>query len=403
MTVHRRRGVSFFLSSIPIAAIAMASLSLAAASANEPDIPKIQADAERGAIAQEIQLGAAYLTGQGVPRDMNRAAYWYEKAANSGDPGAQLEIGYLYQAGIGVDRSSARAAQWFQRAASSGLTTAKVNLGVAYVWGLGVRKDPEFAAQLFREAAKKGNGSGACYLGDLYYFGLGVPRDTTEARHWFEVGSKLHNPVAKFNLASVLLDQQDRSRDGEAMKLLRASAEGGYVRAKHQVGLMLVKNPALERSPGEAVAMLEEAADGGFWKSSLLLGILARDGRSGVPEDAQNAYYHFQVAAQQGGNLASGLLAKDMQLLKSRLTDDVTMALDSKAAEWVGKHEHPLEFVNLKTKDSKTFPVLALESPDEDFHVGMLLERPFASLQEAGSTARTSVVTGNTHRTQSNR
>jgi hypothetical protein len=49
-----------------------------------PDIPRIQAEAEKGSVQQEIELGAAYLMGRGVERNEKQAAYWYEKAANSG-------------------------------------------------------------------------------------------------------------------------------------------------------------------------------------------------------------------------------------------------------------------------------------------------------------------------------
>ena len=101
------------------------------AHAMNPDIPRIQAGAERGSVQQQIELGAAYLAGRGVPRDEKQAAYWYEKAANAGDPGAQQQIGFFYQAGFGVERDPARAAQWFERAVSGGLISAKVNLGVS--------------------------------------------------------------------------------------------------------------------------------------------------------------------------------------------------------------------------------------------------------------------------------
>jgi uncharacterized protein len=389
MTIHHSRGASLFVSSVLVVSICMAIVCTPAARASEPDIPKIQTGAERGSIAEEIALGAAYMAGKGVPRDEKRAAYWYEKAANSGDPGAQLEIGYFYQAGIGVDRNPVRAAQWFQRSASSGMTAAKVNLGVAYVWGLGVRKDPEFAAQLFREAAKKGDGSGACYLGDLYFFGIGVPQDTSEAKHWFEMGSKLHNPMAKFDLALILLNEKDHSRDEEVMKLLRASAQAGYVRAKHQLGLMLVRNPSLEGAPGEAVATLEEASGNGFWKSSLILGVLARDGRSGVPQDSKSAYYHFQIAALQGGDIASSMLARDLHLLKSTLTHDEKEALDSEAAVWVSEHARPVEFTTIQVKDPKSYPALALQPPNQDTHAGMLFNELISDpLPARGNTLR---------------
>jgi TPR repeat protein len=342
------------------------------ARAVNPDIPRIQAGAERGSVQQQIELGAAYLAGRGVPRDEKQAAYWYEKAANAGDPGAQQQIGFFYQAGFGVERDPARAAQWFERAVAGGLISAKVNLGVAYVWGLGVRKDPILGAQLFREAAQKGNGMGACYLGLIYYFGTGIPKDASQARHWLELGAKLHNAQAKYDLALMLSQEADANSRDRAIRLLRESAGSGVVAAKHQLGLDLVHSPDLARSPNEAVTLLEEAASDGFWKSSVVLGILSRDGRGG-PKDRKAAYYHFRIAALQGGENAAPLTTNDLRTISAELGQAQSQALDEEAAVWVQKHNRPLEFVNLHTESSSMFPAYALQFPEKGMHAGLLV------------------------------
>ena len=342
-----------------------------------PDIPRIQAGAERGSIQQQIELAAAYLAGRGVPRDEKQAAYWYEKAANAGDPGAQQEIGYFYQAGIGVERNPARAAQWFERAVAGGLISAKVNLGVSYVWGSGMRKDPVFAAQLFREAAQKGSGTGACYLGLMYNFGLGIPKDASEARHWFELGAKLHNVPAKFDLALLLSKEPDAASRDRALRLLRESAAAGVVAAKHQLGLEILHKPDLARTPNEAVMLFEEAASDGFWKSSLVLGILSRDG-SGMAKDSKAAYYHIRIAALQGGEKAAKLAANDLRALSVELGQTQIQGIEREAEAWVQKHNRPLEFVNLPGENASMFPAYALQYPAENVHAGLLLGTPDA-------------------------
>jgi TPR repeat protein len=341
----------------------------------DPDIPRIETGAEGGSISREIELGAAYLTGRGVARDEKQAARWYEKAANSGDPAAQEEIGYFYQAGIGVERDPARAAQWFERAVAGGLISAKVNLGVAYVWGLGVRKDPAFAVQLFREAAKKGSGMGACYLGDMYYFGVGVPKSESDARHWFEVGSKLHNIAAKSDLALLLLHHPDKDSQDRAIRLLREASSGGSVAAKHQLGLEMIRMPEFSRSSNEAIKLLEEAAFDGYWKSSAALGVLSRDGKA-VAKDNKVAYYHFRVAALQGGEKAATVLAKDIKTLTSQLEPAQVLEVDQEAKVWVQKHNRSLDFVNLHNDFANSFPAFALEHSQNDIHAALLMEAP---------------------------
>lgn len=357
------------------------------AGAIDPDIPRTQAGAEKGSISKEIELGAAYFAGRGVPRDEKQAAYWYEKAANSGNPGAQLQIGYFYQAGIGVTRDPVRAARWFERAVDGGLVEAKVNLGVAYIWGLGVRKDPAFAAGLFREAAEKHSGPGACYLADLYYNGWGVPKDESKAIHWFEVGAKYHDPAAKYDLGFIL-SKPDKGQYARAAKLLRESARAGYVPAKHQLGLLITNRPELAFSPNENVTLLEEAAADGFWRSSVVLGVLARDGH-GVPRDPEAAYLHFRIAILQGNADTATLLAHDIRSLSSGLGRAETEALDSKAAAWMQTHSHPLQFAPLQNHDDRAFPAYALEYPAEGVHAGKLIAAPETDGgQELGSTLR---------------
>ena len=72
------RGCASARGSLYAAGALVAALCAAShATAVEPDIPRIQARAERGSIQQEIELASAYFAGHGVNRDEMQAAYWY--------------------------------------------------------------------------------------------------------------------------------------------------------------------------------------------------------------------------------------------------------------------------------------------------------------------------------------
>lgn len=367
--ILRRRA----LARVSLYAAGAMSLALCTAShamAVEPDIPRIQAGAEKGSIQQEIELAGAYFAGHGVSRDEKQAAYWYEKAANSGDPGAQVQIGFFYEAGIGVQRDPARAALWFQRAVAGGSVIAKVNLGVAYLWGMGVRKDPGFATQLFREAAEKGSGSAACFLADAYYFGSGVTKDPEKARHWFEVAAKKHDAQAELSLALLLLRQEGQSNEDQAIKLLRDAAKSGYVAARHELALRLVRRPEFLSAPQEALDQLQEASSQGFWKSTVVLGVLHREGR-GVSKDPEIAYLQFRIAALQGGDAATRMVQNDLAALQPVLGESRIQALNEKAADWIASHNRRLEFVRYPN-GGKDFPTFALAYPEDGLHAGRI-------------------------------
>ncbi len=337
----------------------------AAASPLDPDVPSLQAYAERGSIKEEIELGAAYYVGRGVPQDEKRAAYWYEKAANAGDPGAQREIGIFYQAGIGVPRDDAQAVRWYLRAVAGGLVSAKVNLGAEYLRGGGARKDPVLAAQLFRQAFAQGYGVAACYLGQMYLEGIGVERDEAAGKRWYESGAKLHDPHSQFQLADLLWHRTNNPNDVKrAAKLLREASGQGLVAAKHQLAILLERRPDLAISPGEAPALLTESAEAGEWRSSLALAVLNRDGM-GIPVDSRSAYYHYRVAALQGGEEADQIVANDLKKISAQLGVSQAAELDSEAEAWFEKHHRVLQFVGRDGADWKETPAYAARPAEE--------------------------------------
>lgn len=334
-------------------------------------VPDLPATPEPASVAKEVELAAAYLTGHGVQKDERLAAFWYEKAAQAGDPVAQIEIGYFYQIGLGVPADPARAAHWYQLSSANGMVAAKVNLGVAYLWGHGVAKNPAFAAQLFREAANKKSGLAACYLGDLYAMGLGVNQDMGAAQRWFEAGVKLHEPRAAFNLGSMdSAPDARRPNLRKAVELFRISSEAGYVPAMHALGLLLVNHPQLTASPDEAVGLLQRSAQAGSWKSSALLGVLSRDGKL-VAADPKDAYYHFRIALLQGGDPAAQLLKNDMDVLARSLGRETTSPLDQAAAAWYQQNHVKMEFIY--QGGDRRYPAFALASPEDGLYAGQLL------------------------------
>lgn len=340
------------------------------------NIPQLQAEADRGLIPRQLELAAAYFTGNGVPQDARMAAHWYEKAAESGDPEAENEIAFLYQTGTGVPADPARAFHWFQLSAASGFVKAKVNLGVLYVWGIGVQNDEAVAARFFHEAVAKGNGTAASYLGDMYYFGMGMKQDKAAAESWYAMGAKLRDPLAAYNLGTLFSVQQDHVHDfPKAAALLRISATAGYVPAMHSLGLLLIHHPELANSSEEGRSLLRAASEAGSWRSSVVLGALARDGKAGHP-DAEDAYYEFQLAVLEGGEEARRLVANDLTVLSGRLSAEQTALLSSKADAWFKQHPMALSFVYQRGETSTFFPSLARSVADENVHAGHLVLPP---------------------------
>ncbi|GBC47663.2 kinase-like domain-containing protein [Rhizophagus irregularis DAOM 181602=DAOM 197198] len=87
----------------------------------------------------------------------------------------QLEAGYSYENGIGIEKDLKKAFYWYEKAANNGNIIAKHNLGDCYLNGNGVKKDHNKAFELFKQSANGGYSSGILMLGYCYEEGLQNP------------------------------------------------------------------------------------------------------------------------------------------------------------------------------------------------------------------------------------
>ncbi len=73
----------------------------------------------------QVTLATMYREGEGLPRDMTEAGWWYQRAAELGVPEAQYRIGIMHLEGVGVTQNSEAALHWISQAANNGHGPAK--------------------------------------------------------------------------------------------------------------------------------------------------------------------------------------------------------------------------------------------------------------------------------------
>jgi hypothetical protein len=113
--------------------------------------------AQKGHAKSQTLLAMMYETGAGVKKNSQKAAGWYEKAANQGLKQAENNLGHLYLNAEDSVRDPAKAEQWLNRAAEHGEVEAQHDLGVLYLHGDLVTKDHDKAVQWLRQAANQGS------------------------------------------------------------------------------------------------------------------------------------------------------------------------------------------------------------------------------------------------------
>ena len=96
--------------------------------------------ANGGDAAAQVAVGESYQAGKGVPKDLQQAAAWYQKAADKKDIAGELHLAALYRdGGKGFARDMAQAAEWYRKAADQGEVEAQATMGTLYSMGQGVQ------------------------------------------------------------------------------------------------------------------------------------------------------------------------------------------------------------------------------------------------------------------------
>ena len=240
--------------------------------------------AKGGDADAQFNVAALYDNGWGVERDVEKAAFWYERAAarniapaelvlahmlrrgeigapdgelalrrlrsaaHRGSASAQFELGVAYDRGVGVTQNYATAAIWYEKAAAQGLTEAIYNLATLFDEGLGPPKDHLVALAWYRQAARAGNALAENNIGNLYEKGLGVPQDYVRAVEWYGKAAARGLAIAQNNLATMYHLGHGVARDFKAAaRWYSLAAEQGEQSAQNNLGLLLANGLGVTR------------------------------------------------------------------------------------------------------------------------------------------------------------
>ena len=195
---------------------------------------ELEKRAKGGEVEALVEVGNAYFKGNGVKRDLEKAAKCYyeaiqrgneevkenfysfyskqlEKYAKSGDAQAQYEVGCAYQKGDGVDRNIKTAAEWYMMAADQGHEQA-------------TDKFYSFYSKELEKRAKSGQARAQYELGNCYYQAKEIDRDAEEAAEWYLKAMASGHEDAKEKFYSFY------------SKMLEKTAKDGDTRAQYETG-----------------------------------------------------------------------------------------------------------------------------------------------------------------------
>jgi TPR repeat protein len=149
---------------------------------------------------------ALYLMGNFIhfkqPPNYKLAAWWFNLAAELGEPHAMFALGCMYYYERGVPKDGAKALDLFERAAKLEEPRAKAMLGQLLLIGgdstITIPKDVERGIALLRSAAEAGETEVVFPLAMKYIIGDdGIEQNYAEAQHFFEIAAATGNVEAR--------------------------------------------------------------------------------------------------------------------------------------------------------------------------------------------------------------
>ena len=274
--------------------------------ATEPDAEKAVCYAQMAADAEDstgmYNLGVFYGKGFGVEKDMEKAAYWLEKAAEYGDPDG-LPAAKLFRKGAELKKKAENgdvqamgeyaehlmtigsslpgygyfedSVYWAEKGIENGCAFSYWILALAYEHGRGVEEDAEKAVKYYQAGADMGEAHCQHSMGCYYLNGTaGVKTDRNKAAELCKKAAEQGYELSMFTLAKAYENGYFGEYDyGKMLEWGEKAAAAGSAEIQYEVAKMYMNEDEngnmLDKE--RARYWLKEAADNGYEKAMAML------------------------------------------------------------------------------------------------------------------------------------
>lgn len=348
--------------------------------------------ASLGCDIAKYSLGCAYINGTGIEKDAKKGFELIKEAANNGESNAQLRLANAYSDGEEcIEKNIDKAIFWYKKAAELNSSTAQFCLGVLYCYSGEVEQDYHEAFKWFKKAFENGDAYSTPHLGFLYENGWGVFQNKLLAAYYYEIATELGESQGMCNLAECYIDGTGVEKDYQkAIDLLKKAYETDEnVNALNALGEIYENGYGVEKDYAEAIkyySLCEEKNDPiGIRK----LGKMYENGY-GVERDYKKAMDLYLKAIEFSAfSLGSSVAQMDIgSLYENGLGVDKDI---DKALEWYKKSaNHPTlhsgeaaykaAFIYYDKKDYKNAKEYFEKAQDAGYNCGYALEMVNAEL-----------------------
>lgn len=263
--------------------------------------------ASRGDVPAMLAVSKAYAEGSGTNQNIQKAREYFDQAVANvrpDDGSSMKDIGVAYRIGKGVVPDIQKAAYWLERASNVGQVEARKQFGRMIYWGAVAKYKPQQAIPLFEQAAEQGSPDALLELGDAYSSGQVVNVDYYKAVDYYKKASGFGIAEATRKLGLLTLAGLGTKKDDTAgiVFLKQAVDSGSSLAMLDLAAYYRYSNPAAPNW-GQSISWLQRAENAGVSDASYLLGKAYMDG-DGVGQSREQAVKHWRIAASRGHHFA---------------------------------------------------------------------------------------------------
>ncbi len=290
---------------------------------------ELVASARRGDTEAQYRLGKLYAAGKEVPRDYERALYWFQRAAVPPIPGltppykisypctkavppcseATYEVGRAIWHGKGACMDRTDACAWWELAEVQGNEHARMALSAYHLDG-NPRPMDDITFIHMVQMAEAGEMDAQHCLANCFFSGIHIAKDPAKAMEWWKKAAEQGHEHALHHAAGVILDKRMPGSIDEAVSLLERAASLGLRKSRYTLGKMYLYGQHVQPDPAKGMAYLTQAIEDGSIEARVILGISLVMGMDGVPRNRELGMSYLKVAADAGNAHARALLSQ---------------------------------------------------------------------------------------------
>ena len=187
--------------------------------------------ADQGDTKAQNALGNGYQHGFWGEVDLEKAKYWYHKAADQNYAGGIHNLGMLEF----LQGNYKQALPYFEKGASLNSSESMTLLGAYYSEGILFEQDYQKALEYYYKAIDidANNSSAQFNIGQAYYYGEGVEQDYKKAFEWLVKSAKQDYSLAQIQLAEMYFSGKGVRKDvTKAIEIIKPLAELGDEKAQ---------------------------------------------------------------------------------------------------------------------------------------------------------------------------